>query len=156
MARTILTSTIGTSTEPLFGNSAEPNAATAAQAALLVTAKASVVAADTAAGTVVGAHQTATEGAVATLEADGALPTQGHVTALRAAWNNSKADETAAKAATATAVTNTNAVSLTVAAAAVAADVTLLVNAATVVTRNKILKVLAGFQQLLDGTNLLT
>jgi hypothetical protein len=38
---------------------------------------------------------TATEAAVAVLEADGASPTQAHVTSLRAAWNPMSAASTA-------------------------------------------------------------
>jgi|SRR5882672_2860840 len=42
---------------------------------------------------------TATEAAVAVLEADGASPTQAHVTSLRSAWNTLSAAVTASKAA---------------------------------------------------------
>jgi len=123
MARMVVNATVGTSPQPSFGSGTEPNAAIAA----LVTARNTANDAAYAAVT----PKTATEAAIAALEADGALPTQAHVAALRSAWNISST-------AISTTSTATNAMSLASAAASVASDVVLIVNSATVLTKNKL------------------
>lgn len=183
MTRAALNATIGT-VSPSLGRAADPYTLVDAQNTLVGTAKTNVAtaktstasalvdagSADTALGTVTGADTTAVEAAVATLEADGAAPTQAHVNALRTVWNTLVADGITAKAATVaalgsagTADTNTgtaktavDAISLTASLAAVAADVSLLINSATVVSKNKLNEAIRALLRLVDGSDLLS
>lgn len=78
--------------------------------------------------------QAAVEAAVATLEADGATPTQAHVTALRGVWN--------------TLVTGLNAHDT--------ADVVLDVNTANITTQTKLREALRQLNQVIAGSGLST
>lgn len=114
MAKLSLTATVGTALTSSIGRSAEPSAAIAA-----VVAAAVAVTAD-----------------VATLVADGASPTQAHVTTLNT-------DYTVLAAAIA-------------AMPAVSGDIFLNVNGANVLTINKYDEIMRSFRSLVGGSNVLT
>lgn len=84
---------------------------------------------------------TAVAADIATLVADGASPTQAHVTALNTAWGTYK---TAADAYNA----DVAALSTTASAATVAADVTLVINLATVTNMNQVRAALRRLEEL--------
>lgn len=89
-----------------------------------------------------GAHMTATEAAMAVLEADGASPTQAHVNTMRTAFNTTKAD--------ALAVSNTAVV------AALGADVTLVFDPAIVLSITRMRRIFDAYLTQLQGSGTLT
>lgn len=115
---------------------------------------------------------TPVENAVATLEADGATPTQAHVTALRGVWDtlsaactvhNGDANTVAASTVTAdtnagTVVTDTTTAKASTAAAlaGVGADVTVVFDPAKVVTVNAMKAALKAILLQLQGSGTLT
>lgn len=125
MARLILTSTVGSGVAASYGNAAEPNGAIAAAVALQP-------------------DPTAFAATLATLVADGAVPTQAHVTAVNNAYTTLAAAQTAYVAAV-------NGLGATV-----SADVVLLINGATVLTKNKFREMVRGLSQLVFGSSLLS
>jgi hypothetical protein len=86
---------------------------------------------------------TAFAAALAVLVADGASPTQAHVTTANNAW-------TTLKALVDTAIADALLVP------AVSADVVLVINGTQVVTKNKLDEILRGMRQLIEGSSLLT
>jgi hypothetical protein len=80
-----------------------------------------------------GTGSTTTESAVATLEADGASPTQAHVTSLRAAWNTTKAQ----------------------AAALGTGGVSVFFDTATIKTKGQLKQALDAFMFRIQGSNIL-
>lgn len=152
MARMIVNATVGTSPQPSFGSGAEPNVELATQAAYIAATLTAANAAVTA-----EINTTAVANAVAALVADGAAPTQAHVTTLNLAWGTLLtaigAQDTAVGAAAAAAAVP----SLTAATAAVSPDVVLIVNGATVLTKNKLKQIVNALYGLVaDSSNLLT
>ena len=147
MTRDVYTATI-TVVDPSVGRAIEPNGEIAAQDALLATAQTDSAAAKAAADAI---DYTTFATDLATLVADGASPTQAHVTAVDNDWTTLKALIDAAVSAADTSDTAVQAVSLTAAAATVAADVTLLVNLAAVATKNALRKAVAAI--MLQATN---
>jgi len=102
----------------------------------------SVTAAVSAAATAssAGTHGAAFTAALATLVADGASPTQAHVTAVNNAWTTYKTDIDAATAA----------------GAAITADMTLYIgNVANVASLDKLENGWARIKQAIQGSNLL-
>lgn len=126
MASMTLTALVGTTLTPSVGKTAEALAQTA-------TVKADVAAI---VYTTVAAN-------IATLVADGASPTQGHVNTLDTNW-------AALKALIDTAVADAAALPGT------GGDVVLQVNAGNVVTKNKLDEILRFMRQQIEGSNLLT
>ena len=157
MARMILNATVGTSPQPSYGSGTEPNAALAAQTVLIATVKTATAAAKTQSTTTIAADIVAVTAAVVTLENDDVSPTEAHVAALRSVYNTLVTDlgtlNTAIGAAdTAAAVPN-----LTAATAAVSPDTVLIVNSATVLTKNKLKQIIGDLvDMIVNGSNLLT
>ena len=83
-----------------------------------------------------GAHKTSFESALATLVADGASPTQSHVTSVNAAYTTFKADIAAL--------------------GGVADDVTILFNAANVASVSALDKVIRQLLRIVQGSGILT
>lgn len=129
MVTTILTGTVGTGLMATIGQGAPSSAS-------LTLAKADAAAID----------YTAFAAALAVLVADGASPTQAHVTTANSAW-------TTLKALIDTTVTDVAAVS---AGPTISADVVLAVNGATVLTKNKLDEILRAMRWSLEGSSLLT
>jgi hypothetical protein len=120
MARDTVTATINATGFISTGRAVEPNTAIAAAVALVP-------------------NPAAFEAALATLVADGASPTQAHVTAVNSAYTTLKTAQTTYAAAVA-ALTG-----------GVSADVTLLWNVANVVTKNALRKAVAAI--MMQATN---
>lgn len=132
-----------------IGYAADPVAAVTTQAALLVTAKAKVVLAQTASDTVVAnavsyAALAATFAtALGVCVSDGASPTQAHVTtantaytALAAAYDTLSTDITTLDTAVDLAVTDTNLVTLAALTTALGSNVIVLIDTAVITTGN--------------------
>ena len=135
MARMIITATEDANGNPNFGTAQDPNAAISALAASITAANAAVPSA------------AAFEAALATLVADGASPTQAHVTSVNNAYTTYKTAQT-------TYVADVAALSTTAAAAGVSADVTLLVNSGNVTKKNQLLiAVREMLNRLVNGTS---
>jgi hypothetical protein len=148
MARVVRKATVG-SPDPSFTGTAEPNTTIAALGALITTAQ-------THAATLVADNPAVTpvENAVATLEGDGATPTQAHVTALRNVWDTLSAAVTTHNSDANTVNTDVTALSTTASLATVSGDVVVIVNLANVTTRKKLTDALLGIlNQLRDGTS---
>lgn len=126
MAKMTLTATVGSALTAGVGKTGE-------LLAVAATVKADVAALDY---TTVAAN-------IATLVADGASPTQGHVNTLNTNWGTFKA-------LVDTAVTDAATIPGT------AGDVVLQINGATVLTKNKLREILNSFLQQVEGSNLLT
>lgn len=184
MARRTITVTLGQSLgEGRFNTEAKTSAppsgdvtatsdAIVALAANIVTAQASVATAATDALAVQAANTAVTpvENAVALLEADGASPTQAHVTALRSVWNTLSAACTAQNGAAntvattaATAKTNTDALNTTAASDALAlvvadeaGNVVLDFDTAVVTSKNALRAALKAALLVVDGSSELT
>lgn len=133
MARAAFSATYGT-VAPSTGVPREPAAETSAQAVLLAAAVAAQP------------NPAAFEAALATLVADGAVPTQAHVTAANNAYTTLKNAQTAYVAAV-------NAISLAALTTALGADVTLLVNG-TGSTQNKFLAAVRAILQDVAGSSI--
>lgn len=129
MAVMNLVGTVGTGLTASVGSGA-------ASSASLATAKADAAAID----------YTAFAAALAVLVADGASPTQAHVNTANSAW-------TTLKALIDTTVTDVAAIS---AGPALTGDVALYVNAATVLTKNKLDEILRAMRFIIEGSSLLT
>lgn len=136
MALEAFTATIGT-VAPTLGRAADPSAAVTALAAAIAAAVA------------LAASSTTVAANIATLVADGASPTQGHVTTLNTNWGTFLTAKNAADAAVA-------ALSTTAAAASVAADVSILFNTSNVVSRNKLNEAVSKLLPLIGGQGILT
>jgi len=168
MARMIVNATVGTTPQPRYGAAKEPNAAVTAAQTLATTA-------DTDAGTVVTNLATtltdldAFAAAVIAITGDtyvshqfvfgGATGlTHAQVATTFALLNTAITAHLASQTAAATAKADTAAtlVSVTAALATVSADVSLLVNAATVLTKNKFKQIIDALYRLVaDGSDLL-
>jgi hypothetical protein len=120
MARDTVTATVPSTGFVSTGRAVEPNTAIAAAVALVP-------------------NPIAFEAALATLVADGASPTQAHVTAVNSAYTTLKTAQTAYAAAVAALTSG------------VSADVTLLWNVANVVTKNALRKAVAAI--MMQATN---
>lgn len=129
MVTTILTGTVGTGLMATIGQGA-PSSAT------LATAQADALA----------LTYTAFAAALAVLVADGASPTQAHVTTANSAW-------TTLKTAIDLVVADVAAIS---AGPAISSDVVLAVNGATVLTKNKLDEILRAMRWSIEGSSLLT
>jgi hypothetical protein len=145
------------------GLNADPAAAALAADTDAATASADAVLADAASDATVAAKLdiTAVDAAVGVLVADGASPTEAHVTALSDAWTTLKAANTAlnsaiddGKTATALVVTDTATVNAdtTAVIAAVSGDLTILVNKANIDTKNKFVSLLRKLQRRIEGS----
>ena len=139
------TATVGTALTPSFGNVA-PSAGAAA------TVLTDATTADDDAALHEGTLKTNVASAIATLVADGASPTQGHVNTLNTAWGLLSTAMTTTKTATAAAKVSAT----TANSGASGADVILQINATNVVTKNKLLEIVRGFLLRIDGSSLLT
>jgi hypothetical protein len=152
MARMILNATVGTSPQPSYGSGTEPNAALAAQAVSIAAVKTATAAAVTA-----EVSTTAVANAVAALVADGASPTQAHVTTLNSAWGTLLTAIGTLNTAIGAADTAAAVPSLTAATAAVSPDTVLIVNSATVLTKNKFKQIIGDLvNMVVNGSDLLT
>lgn len=129
MVTTILTGTVGTGLMATIGQGA-------ASSATLATAQADALA----------LTYTAFAAALAVLVADGASPTQAHVTTANSAW-------TTLKTAIDLVVADVAAIS---AGPAISADVVLAVNGATVLTKNKLDEIMRAMRWSIEGSSLLT
>lgn len=129
MVTTILTGTVGTGPMATIGQGA-------ASSATLATAQADALA----------LTYTAFAAALAVLVADGASPTQAHVTTANSAW-------TTLKTAIDLVVADVAAIS---AGPAISADVVLAVNGATVLTKNKLDEIMRAMRWSIEGSSLLT
>lgn len=136
MALEAFTATIGT-VAPALGRAADPSAAVTALAAAIAAAVALVP------------NPAAFEAALATLVADGASPTQAHVTSANNAYTTLAAAQVTYAAAVA-------ALSTTAAAASVAADVSILFKTSAVVSRNKLNEAVLKLLPLIGGQGILT
>ena len=143
MARGVCTATINTASKlfpPRLSPAAEPNGLLGTlntDVAALVAAKVSV---------------TAVANAVATLVADGASPTQAHVTTLNTAWGTLNTGITALHAAVDTVNTDN-----TPLAATVNADLTVLFNASNIGTKNAfVIAMRTIIDRLVNGTSWFT
>ena len=135
----------------------DPAAAVAAASTDADTAATDTTTADTNLGTVVGADQTAVESAIATLETDGASPTQAHVNSLRTVWDTLKTHAATAKTNTVTAKTSAATVVTDLAAAAgdITGDVQISLNPAVCDTRTKLRMAMGAVRMTLEGSDLL-
>jgi hypothetical protein len=157
MARMILTATVGTTPTPRYGTAKEPNAEATAQAALIAATKVATAAAKTQSTTTIAADIVAVTAAVVTLENDGISPTEAHVVALRSVYNTLVTDLGTLNTAVGAADTAAGLPSLTALTAAVSSDVSVLVNAATVLTKNKLKQIMSALvRSLTDSCDLLT
>lgn len=129
MVTTILTGTVGAGLMATIGQGA-------ASSATLATAQADALA----------LTYTAFAAALAVLVADGASPTQAHVTTANSAW-------TTLKTAIDLVVADVAAIS---AGPAISADVVLAVNGATVLTKNKLDEIIRAMRWSIEGSSLLT
>lgn len=146
MAICVYTNTISGQNN-IAGRKIDPQAEITAQAVLLAAAQAATQAAITA------QVATATVAAnVATLVADGASPTQAHVTTLNTNWGTLLTAIGALNTAINAADTAADAVSLTAALASVGADVSVLFNPATVINENKLDLALRAIRAQIDST----
>lgn len=135
MAREAFTATTGVT--PTFGRAPEPNGSLTALAAAITAAIA------------LAPSVTALAAAIATAVADGASPTQGHVNAINSAYGTFATALTAYNVAVA-------ALSTTTSAAGVSADLTVLVNLATITSTNKFRCAMRGLLSLIEGQGMLT
>lgn len=136
MALEAFTATIGT-VAPTLGRATDPSAAATALGVSIAAAVALVP------------NPAAFAAALATLVADGASPTQAHVTAVNNAYTTLAAAQVTYAAAVA-------ALSTTAVSATVAADVSLLFNTATVVSRNKLVEAVQKLLTNIMGQGILT
>lgn len=136
MALEAFTATIGT-VAPALSRAADPSAAVTTLAASIAAAVALVP------------NPAAFAATLATLVADGASPTQAHVTAVNNAYTTLAAAQVTYAAAVA-------ALSTTAVSATVAADVSVLFNAATVISRNKLNEAVLKVLTNIGGQGILT